>query len=79
MSCYGVGPVLLVSPQVLDWGTVPVLCCVEKQVTIANESHIEANFSAFMVNTLIFRCTHLCVVCVLAVYGLCCSCVWSVF
>jgi len=44
----------MVSPQVLDWGTVPVLCYVEKQVTITNQSQIEANFSAFMVTTLMF-------------------------
>ena len=43
----------MVSPQTLDWGTVPVLCYVEKQITISNESQIEANFSAFMVISLI--------------------------
>ena len=42
------GPVLMLSPQSLDWGTVPVLCYVNKQVTITNESQIDACFSAFM-------------------------------
>jgi len=37
----------------LDWGTVPVLCYEEKQVTVTNQSQIEANFSAFMVITAI--------------------------
>jgi len=56
VSCDGVGPVLMVSPRVLDWGTVPVLCYTEKQITITNESQIEANFFAFMVTTVIFFC-----------------------
>jgi len=51
VACDGVGPALMVSPRSLDWGTVPVLCCVEKQVTITNESQIAANFSAYMVTT----------------------------
>jgi len=50
VSCEGVGPVLMVSPQTLDWGTVPVLCYVSKQLTITNESQIDAYFSAFLVN-----------------------------
>ena len=43
----------MVSPQTLDWGIVPVLCYVEKQITITNESQIEANLSAFLVTSLI--------------------------
>ena len=39
----------MVHPSTLDWGTVPVLWCVEKHVTITNESQIAASFSAFMV------------------------------
>ena len=53
VACDGVGPVLLVSPRSLDWGTVPVLCCSEKQVTIKNDSPISAEFSAFMVTTIL--------------------------
>jgi len=56
VACEGVGPVLLVSPRSLDWGTMPVLHCMEKQVTITNESQIPANFSAYMVTTAAFFC-----------------------
>ena len=65
VGCDGVGPVLMVSPRSLDWGTVPVLCCVEKYVAITNESEIEANFSAFMVTTLTSFCVEIfsCSVC----------------
>jgi len=48
--------VLLVTPRTLDWDTVPVLSYDEKQVSIRNESEIEANFSAFMVSTVVFFC-----------------------
>ena len=49
VACDGVGPVLMVHPRTLDWGTVPVLWCIEKHITITNESQIPASFSAFMV------------------------------
>jgi len=56
LSCYGVGPVLMVSPKRLDWGTIPVLCYDQRQVTLTNESEIDAHFTAFLVTTRLSDC-----------------------
>nr|KAG5712964.1 hypothetical protein BaRGS_021758 [Batillaria attramentaria] len=48
ISCIGEGPVVHMTPQKLDWGTVPVLTDMPQTITLSNESLISAKYTAHM-------------------------------
>lgn len=48
ISCIGEGPVVHMTPQKLDWGTIPVLTDMPEKIVLSNESLIPAKFTANM-------------------------------
>lgn len=50
IQCVGEGPVIHVTPNHVDYGTIPVLTDISKIVQLSNESLIPAQFSCRMVS-----------------------------
>lgn len=50
VHCIGEGPVIYVTPNLLDWGTIPVLTPINKTVLLSNHSLIPADFECVMVS-----------------------------
>ena len=50
IQCVGEGPVVHVTPNHVDYGTIPVLTDISKIVQLSNESLIPAQFSCRMVS-----------------------------
>ena len=50
IQCVGEGPVVHVTPNHVDYGTIPVLTDISKIVQLSNESLIPAQFSCSMVS-----------------------------
>ena len=46
--CFSQGPVVQIQPKNIDWGLTSVLNDSSREITISNESLIEAKYSTFM-------------------------------
>jgi len=49
ITCIGEGPVVHITPTILDWEHVPVLVDVPKTLKLSNESLIPAHFTTNLV------------------------------